>query len=74
MVASIMRALADFGDSAGWLVAAIVMFFAAKRIVRHNDEAHAELGKGLAEVKTDVQKIAVDVAVLRDRSDRELTD
>lgn len=73
MAGEIMRAMADFGDAAGWLVAAVLALWAGRRIVRQNDTAHAEMGEDIKGMRADVQRILTDVAVLRDRSDRTAT-
>ena len=83
-MAGILRTLAEFGDAAGWLVAAVVIFYYARFIMKTNDRAHADLekaikanGSAIADLRGDmerirdhVQAIATDVAVLRDRANR----
>lgn len=83
-MAGILRALAEFGDAAGWLVAAVVIFYYARFIMKTNDRAHADLekaikanGSAIADLRGDmerirdsVQAIATDVAILRDRANR----
>lgn len=73
--------MADFGDAAGWLVAAVVVFYFARHVMRENERAHMALsasikanahgikanGEALATLRGEVHAIATDVAVLRDR-------
>ena len=37
----VLRILSDFGDAAGWLIAAVVLFAYGRRIIRENEKAHA---------------------------------
>ena len=83
-MASVLRILADFGDAAGWLVAAVVVFYYARHVVRENERAHAALaesikanaegikanGEAIATLRGEVHAIATDVAVLRERAER----
>ena len=46
-MASILRILTDFGDAAGWLVAAVAVFYFARHVVRENERAHAGLRDGI---------------------------
>lgn len=76
-VASVLRVLGDFGDAAGWLVAALVLFACGRRILKENAAAHAAITENVQENRKrldalggTVHAIARDVAVLRDRSDR----
>ena len=83
-MASILRILTDFGDAAGWLVAAVAVFYFARHVVRENERAHADLrdgieanadgikanGEAIAALRVEVHAIATDVAVLRDRAER----
>ena len=86
-VAGILRTLAEFGDAAGWLAAAVVIFYYARFIMKTDDRAHADLeraikanGSAIADLRGDmerirdnVQAIATDMAVLRDRANRPTT-
>ena len=38
-----LRVLNDFGDAAGWLIAALVLFAYGRRIIQENEKAHAAL-------------------------------
>ena len=83
-VASVLRILSDFGDAAGWLIAALVLLAYGRRILKENEAAHAAIRENVAALTERVQEnrnrldefggtlhaIARDVAVLRDRSDR----
>ena len=42
-VASVLRVLGDFGEAAGWLIAAFVLFACGRRILRENEAAHAAI-------------------------------
>lgn len=42
-VASVLRVLIDFGEAAGWLIAAFVVFACGRRILRENEAAHAAI-------------------------------
>ena len=80
-VASVLRVLSDFGEAAGWLIAAFVVFAQGRRILRENEAAHAAIIEDVQEnrkridenrrriddVGGTVHAIARDVAVLRDR-------
>ena len=79
-----LRALSDFGDAAGWLIAALVLFAYGRRIIQENEKAHARITENVQENRKRIdenrtrldafgetlQAIARDVAILRDRSDR----
>ena len=43
MLSSVLRVLNDFGDAAGWLIAALVLFAYGRRIIQENEKAHAAL-------------------------------
>ena len=74
-MSAILRALETFGDAAGWLVAAVVFGVFARYIVRENNTAHRTLadgikanGEAINALRTEVHAIAIDVAVLRERT------
>ena len=76
-MSAILRALETFGDAAGWLVAAVVFGVFARYIVRENNTAHRTLadgikanGEAINALRTEVHAIAIDVAVLRERTFR----
>ncbi len=46
---SILRVLSDFGDAAGWLIAAIVLVAFGRRILRENEKAHTAIGENIKE-------------------------
>ena len=46
-MSSILRILTDFGDAAGWLIAAVVVFYFARHVVRENERAHADLRESI---------------------------
>ena len=43
ILSSVLRVLSDFGDAAGWLIAALVLFAYGRRIIQENEKAHAAL-------------------------------
>ena len=43
MLSSVLRVLNDFGDAAGLLIAALVLFAYGRRIIQENEKAHAAL-------------------------------
>ena len=43
ILSSVLRVLNDFGDAAGWLIAALVLFACGRRIIQENEKAHAAL-------------------------------
>ena len=43
ILSSVLRVLNDFGDAAGWLIAALVLFAYGRRIIQENEKAHAAL-------------------------------
>ena len=92
MANAILRVLSDFGDAAGWLIAALVIWQYGRRILGDNNTAHENLqkdikanaadikanadsikanGEAIAALREEIHAIAVNVAVLRDRSDRQ---
>ena len=84
VASNVLRVLSDFGDAAGWLIAAIVLIAYGRRILQENKEAHAAITTNVQENRKRVdenrtrldafgqtlQDVARDVAILRDRSDR----
>ena len=83
-IVNVLRGLSDFGDAAGWLIAAIVLIAYGRRILQENKEAHAaittnvqenrklidSLAGSLKDVGKTIHDLSLNVAVLRDRSDR----
>ena len=47
--ATVLRILTDFGDAAGWLIAAVVLFAYGRRIIRENEKAHAAITENVQE-------------------------
>ena len=45
----VLRVLSDFGDAAGWLIAALVLFAYGRRIIAENEKAHQEITKNVQE-------------------------
>ena len=43
ILSSVLRVLNDFGDAAGWPIAALVLFAYGRRIIQENENAHAAL-------------------------------
>ena len=44
-----LRVLIDFGDAAGWLIAALVLFAYGRRIIQENEKAHAAITQNVKE-------------------------
>ena len=49
ILTGVLRVLSDFGDAAGWLIAALVLFAYGRRIIAENEKAHQELTKNVQE-------------------------
>ena len=49
ILTGVLRVLSDFGDAAGWLIAALVLFAYGRRIIAENEKAHKELTKNVQE-------------------------
>ena len=76
-VTSVLRTLSDFGDAAGWLIAALVLFAYGRRIIQENEKAHAAITENVKENRERIDAlgetlntVARDIAILRDRSER----
>ena len=54
ILTGVLRALSDFGDAAGWLIAALVLFAYGRRIIAENEKAHEELTKKIDTVAKDL--------------------
>ena len=44
-----LRILSDFGDTAGWLIVAVLAFAYGRRIIRENEKAHAAITENVQE-------------------------
>ena len=49
ILSSVLRVLNDFGDAAGWLIAALVLFAYGRRIIQENEKAHAAITENVKE-------------------------
>ena len=49
ILTGVLRVLSDFGDAAGWLIAALVLFAYGRRIIAENEKAHEEITRVLVE-------------------------
>ena len=49
ILSSVLRVLSDFGDAAGWLIAALVLFAYSRRIILENEKAHAAITENVKE-------------------------
>ena len=49
ILTGVLRVLNDFGDAAGWLIAALVLFAYGRRIIAENEKAHKEITKNVQE-------------------------
>ena len=71
IASTVLRILSDFGDAAGWLIAAVVLFAYGRRIIRENEKAHAALDQKIDTVATTlgakIDAVAKDVAYLAGR-------
>ena len=47
VLSSVLRVLSDFGDAAGWLIAALVLFAYGRRIIQENEKAHAAITESI---------------------------
>ena len=56
---SVVRILSDFGDAAGWLIAAVVLFAYGRRIVRENEKAHAAITENVHENRRQITALGV---------------
>ena len=64
-MASILRILADVGDAVGWLVAAVVVFYYARHVVRENERAHAALAESIKKNADGIRVNGEAIATLR---------
>ena len=49
ILTGVLRVLNDFGDAAGWLIAALVLFAYGRRIIAENEKAHEKITKNVQE-------------------------
>ena len=69
ILTGVLRVLSDFGDAAGWLIAALVLFAYGRRIIAENEKAHKELTKKIDTVDARINTVAQTLAaVARDVS------
>ena len=54
ILTGVLRVLSDFGDAAGWLIAALVLFAYGRRIIAENEKAHQEITKRIDTVAKDL--------------------
>ena len=66
-MSSALRVLSDFGDAAGRLIAALVLFAYGRRIIKGNEKAHAALDAKMDTVAQALGTIAKDVSFLAGR-------
>ena len=67
ILSSVLRVLNDFGDAAGGLIAALVLFAYGRRIIQENEKAHAALDAKIDTVAQTLGAIAKDVSFLAGR-------
>ena len=70
IASTVLRILSDFGDAAGWLIAAVVLFAYGRRIIRENEKAHAAITENVQENRrqiTDLDKKIDTVATTLDQ-------
>ena len=58
MASTVLRILSDFGDAAGWLIAAVVLFAYGRRIIRENEKAHAAITENVQELDQKIDAVA----------------
>ena len=69
VLSSVLRVLSDFGDAAGWLIAALVLFAYGRRIIQENEKAHAAVTEKLQALDTKIDTVAQALgAIARDVS------
>ena len=56
-VSTVLRILSDFGEAAGWLIAAVVLFVYGRRIVHDNDRAHAAITENVQQVEKKIDVV-----------------
>ena len=61
MLTGVLRVLSDFGDAAGWLIAALVLFAYGRRIIAENEKAHKELTKNVQDLDAKIDTVAKDL-------------
>ena len=58
IASTVLRILSDFGDAAGWLIAAVVLFAYGRRIIRENEKAHATITENVQELDQKIDAVA----------------
>ena len=58
---SVLRLLSDFGDAAGWLIAAVVLFAHGRRIIQENEKAHAAITENVKKLDTKIDTVATEL-------------
>ena len=58
IASTVLRILSDFGDAAGWLIAAVVLFAYGRRIIRENEKAHAAITENVQELDQKIDTVA----------------
>ena len=61
ILTGVLRVLSDFGDAAGWLIAALVLFAYGRRIIAENEKAHQEITKNVQDLDTKIDTVAKDL-------------
>ena len=61
ILTGVLRVLSDFGDAAGWLIAALVLFAYGRRIIAENEKAHKELTKNVQDLDAKIDTVAKDL-------------
>ena len=57
IASTVLRILSDFGDAAGWLIAAVVLFAYGRRIIRENEKAHAAITENVQENRRKIEAL-----------------
>ena len=58
---SVLRLRSDFGDAAGWLIAAVVLFAYGRRIIQENEKAHATITENVKKLDTKIDTVATEL-------------
>ena len=72
IASTVLRILSDFGDAAGWLIAAVVLFAYGRRIIRENDKAHAAITENVQENRRQIADLDQKIDTVATRLDQKI--
>ena len=72
IASTVLRILSDFGDAAGWLIAAVVLFAYGRRIIRENDKAHAAITENVQENRRQIADLDQKIDTVATRVDQKI--